>query len=315
MITSGLMICSFYLKKRFSRDDNNLYNLNEQFVTRDEEHKHDNVLDMLISFCQENFEFSDDEKNMKMFSVDSGTIQISDEETYRALSFSIRSGAYGLESNITDRNTKKIKYQRTEDDADIKNFKFLAFVPKDVNNTSVSKGIMIFQTLGTYGVKTITLNYLKRFFAERDLTLETRSVSIRAFIEKLVEYGRMYKITLVKNRVSPDSIDNIFINSGREERSYIKPQLKPAWFEKFLQLIESKSEIYEIEDVCYDDIKIQFKLGDNYRTVGLRHIDKFSVVEDIPDSIYKNGKYEEDALTKYMLDTAIEYKEKMIFNV
>ncbi len=316
MVNSGMMICSFYLKTRFARNEE-LYKLNSRFVTRDENHAFDNVKDMIVSFCSKHFNFADDELKMKMFSVDEKSMSLYDEDGYSAVSFTIRSGAYGIESDITDRTTKKVKYRRTSDDADIKDFKCVVFIPKDIGDNKIVKGIIIFQTIATYGVKTITVNNMKTFFADIGLTLEIRSVSVRVFVEKLVEQGGLYKVTFVKNRVSPDSSDNIFIATGREERSYIKPQLKQSWFGKFLNYLERKSDVdvFEIDDKEYDDIKVTFKINGNYRTVALRYIDKFSVVEDLPTSVYNNGKFNDSELVKYMISTAIDYKEKMIASV
>ena len=318
MVNSGLMVCSFSLKKRFSRGEESTCFLNDHFERKDEEENVDtysNVLEVFDAFFKNHIAFSDDEKKMKMFSVDSESIVKKSEETFEVVSFVISSGAYGVVSNITDRNTKKVKYQRTVDDADVKNFRCLIYIPKDIDYHKVTKGIMIFQTIGTYGVKTITQDYMRKFLAEFDLTLQTRSISVRSFIERLVKDGRLYKITFIKNRVSPDSTDNIFISTGREEVSYIKPYLKPNWFEKFLTLFDREDEIIEIDDIDYDDIKVQFKLGDNYRTVGLKNLDKLSIVEDIPETIFNNGRCDEMRLIEYMIETATDYKEKMIVAV
>ena len=233
MVNSGMMICSFYLKPRYARTEK-LYLLNGRYLTRDGERLYNNVFDMLISFCSKHFKFADDEIKMKMFSIDEGSVETHNYESYQALSFTISSGAYGIESNITDRTTKQVKYRRTIDDADIKGFKCVFFVPKDTDGIKITKGIVVFQNLATYGVKTITTNYMKEFFAQLGLTFETRSVSVRAFIEKLIDQGSLYRVTLIKNRISPDSSDNIFISVGREERSYLKPSLKRDWLNKFL---------------------------------------------------------------------------------
>lgn len=315
MLSSGLMICSFYLKKRFLRKREELYLMNHEYQTEDGKCSYSDIWDIMADFCARHVTYSDDEKSMKMFSIDD--MATYETETYRAISFIISSGAYGLESDITDRHTKKVNYHRTANDADIKDFTCLVFVPKDTGDTQITKGIFVFQTLATYGVKTITTKNMRAFFAELGLTLEIRSVSIRAFIEKLVEHGDLHKVTLINNHVSPDKADNMFITTGREERSYFKPRLKNDWLKKFLDFIDNKSDtdIFEIQGDLYEDIKITFKLGNNYRTVGLLDIDKFSVIEEIPQTIYNNGKCDLMELVKYMIETAEAYKEKMVFAV
>lgn len=311
------MICSFYLKKRFIHEREVIYNLNQNYESEDKKYGYKDFISMIIDFFKKHENYSDDEKGMKLFSINHNSLEIHEEETYRAITFEISSGAYGIESKITDRQSKKIKYLRTANDADIKDFMCTIYIPKDINDLTITKGMLIFQTLGTYGVKTITTKQMKEFFAELGLTLEIRSVSVRTFIEKLVELGNLHRVTLIKNHISPDLSDNMFIATGREERTYIKPKLKNEWFNRFLNFIDNKSDtdIFEINNESYENIKITFKLGNNYRTVGLMEIDKFSVVEDIPHKIYKNGKYDKKELLMYMIDTANTYKEKMVFTV
>lgn len=317
MINSGLMICSFYLKTRFLREREELYPLNQNCRVENNDRSYNDIFDMVAGFCQKHSDFLDDEKNMKMFSINDNSVKIYEDELNRAISFTISSGAYGLESNITDRQSKKIKYRRTINDADIKDFNCLFYVPKDTDDKTITKGILIFQTIATYGVKTITIKQLRAFFAEIGLTFETRSVSVRIFLEKLIGNGELHKMTLIKNRVSPDSADNIFITTGREERSFIKPKLKIPWVDKLLNFVEHKSDtdIFEINNETYEDIKVTFKLGNSYRTVGLIDIDKFSVVEDIPQQIFNNGRYNLEVLIGYMIETANTYKQRMIFTV
>lgn len=240
MISSGLLVCSFYLKKKFSRGNDNVIDLNRKINDEENNSEYADIFELFNYFLNDASKTKDDERSMKLFSVLPETIKNYDSETYRATSFAVNSGSYGLESEITDRISGKIKYKRTRDDADIKQFYCLIYVPKDADGTSIQKGIMLFQTLSTYGIKTITTQEMKEFFSKKGITLETRSVSVRMFMEKIIENGSLTKVTLVKNSVSPDSSDNMFISTGREEKSYIKPKLKQNWINKFLDFLDGK---------------------------------------------------------------------------
>lgn len=316
MISSGLLVCSFYLKKKFSRSNDNVIDLNHK-ISDEENNEYANIFELFSSFLDEVRQTKDDERSMKLFSVPPETIKSYDSETYRATSFAVNSGSYGLESEITDRISGKIKYKRTQDDADIKQFYCLIYVPKDADGTSIQKGIMLFQTLSTYGIKTITTQEMKEFFSKKGITLETRSVSVRMFMEKIIENGSLTKVTLVKNSVSPDSSDNMFISTGREEKSYIKPKLKQKWINKFLDFLDGKNQddIFEINDEKFQDIRITFSISGKSRTVRANDIDRFSVVEEIPDSIFNNGKYSKEKLINHMLTVAETYKSKMVFRI
>lgn len=316
MISSGLLVCSFYVKKKFSRSNENIIELNN--IMQDEQgNEYTDIFSLFDEFLKKSIETKDDENSMKLFSIDSAAITKYNCETYRAISFIVSSGSYGLESDIINRKTGKVRYKRTQDDADIKQFFCLIYLPKDCDEIKVQKGIMLFQTISTYGIKTITTKQMKDFFSQKGLTLETRSVSVRLFIEKIINNSALSKITLVKNNVSPDSSDNMFISTGREETTYIKPKLNQSWVKRFLDYLDGKhdDDIFEINDEKYQDIRITFSLSGKIRTVKVADIDKFSVAEEIPDSIFNNGKYVKEEIEKHMLSVAEEYAGKMIFRI
>lgn len=320
MINSGMMICSFFLKKSYSRGTDNVLMLNNDYNFTQEDDTTISFADcfkMFETFCSNHYDNTNDDKKMKTFSVERGSVKMYNEDVYKAMAFTVISGGYGIESDLTDSNTNEVLFHRDTHIADNKKFNVLLFVPKDQGEVCVSKGIMIFQTIGTYGVKTFSIKKMQEFFMSIGLSMQTRSVSVKTLIEKLIEQGNMYKITLIKERVSLNDADNMLISTGFEERSYIKPRLQPSWLQKLLVFFDrmDKSGVYEIDGEAFDDIKVQFKLGDRVRTAGLRNIDKFSVVEDFPETIFRNGRYDRTALLDYMIETAIAYKEKMIFTV
>ena len=312
MISSGMLVCSFTIKKRFSRTGD-LYHLNERVQMQN--HNYDDAVDVFTAFCRENERYTDDSASMKMFSIDQDSIKVFDQAAYKALAFTINSGNYGIESEITDRHTGIINYVVTEDDANIKKFKCLIYIPKDVAEHKVNKGILIFQTIASYGVKTLTCKQLKSFFSQNDMTFETRSVSARSFFEQLIQKGLAHKITLIKNRVSPDKSDNMLITSGREERSYYRPQLKESFVSRLLDFVEDRQDddLFEINDDEYEDVKVTFKIGNSYRTVSVSDLDRFSVVEEFPPHVFDDGGFNEQKVVNHMIDTACTYSQKMIF--
>lgn len=318
MINSGMMICSFLFKKRYSRGkDEDLLKLNQRYTFENDGVvvSFGDMFEIFDSFCKENYINANDEKKLKTFSIAKDSVKYSNTDTYRTMSFTIISGAYGIESDLTDSKTNEILFHRDTHVADNKKFNVLIFIPKDVGDKSVIKGILIFQTIATYGVKSITIDRLKAFIKDIGLSVDIRSVSVRALIEKLIENSGLQKITLIKDSVSLNDADNMLISSGREEKSFIRPKLQPQWLQKLLAFFENmdKSGVYEIEGEEYDDIRVHFDLGGRQRTASLSNIDKFSVIEDFPETIYNNGRYNNDELINHMIETADAYKVKMIF--
>ena len=318
MSNSAMLVCSFHLKKKFCRDDLDIYNLNQEILSNndEEETRFSNFFELLSLFCDNHATFSDDERLRKMFAIKSDTVSSHETDTYRASSFVIQSGSYGVEADMTNRKTLEVSYHRTEDEADVKLFRCVVYVPKDVGDVHINKGIFVFQSIASYGVKTITVDMMKRFFSQLGFTLETRSVSVQAFLQKLIDQGALNKVTLIRNAISPNMADNIFIATGREEKSYIKPQLRPEWLSKILGIFAKADETAVVEipdDEDFDDLAIQFKLGKNTRTVRLKNLDRLSIIEDIPDNVMTNRN--DSVLIDHMINTADAYKQKIVFEI
>lgn len=319
MTSHGMLVCSFYIKKRFSKGTNELLPLNLPFSIEIEDGKRavfDDVFHMLSSFCQRNMFLSDDEKQQKVFAIKENSYHEYHEATYRSCTFIVKSGSYGIEGEITNRHTQEVTHRMNSDEAPVKEFRVIAYVHQDAGDVFVTKGILVFQSISSYGVKTITVDRFRRFLAEYDLTLETRSVSVRTFIEKLIEQGNLYKITLIRNQLSPNTTDNMLINTGREEVSYIHPTLRQEWLQKILTIFQKADEtgICEIPDEeNFDDLSVHFRLGERTRTVRLKYLDRQSIIEDIPDEIIRDRN--ENTLPNYMIQTAYEYDARMVLRI
>ena len=316
MPNHGLLVCSFFVRKRFSREDGANYKLNHEYeaTVDDQDLKFKDIFGMFQSFCENSKEMIDNNKLQKVFLVKNQSVKEYSTETYKAVSFIIRSGSYGVESDMTDRISQQVIHHRSENEADVKEFHCIAFVPKDVGGVTIEKGILVFESIASYGVKTITCKYLREHLAQMGLTLETRSVSVSAFIEKLTKQGKLQRITVIKNHVSPNDADNMLITVGREEKSYINPQVHAEWLNKILRLFDrvDKEGICEIpDDEDFDDISFQFSIDGRMRTVRLRYLDRQSIVEDVPDGVINRD--DDTKLINYMIETADAYKDKMVF--
>lgn len=310
MFNHGMLVCSFYFKKRFSQS-NLIYKLNHKIP--EETPLYDDVTGIFRSFCEEHMQVKDDEKKQKLFSIKADSFKVYAYDTFRAISFVIISGDYGIEADITNRHTRTVVHHRNSDEANMQEFHCVAYIPYDAGKTLVKKGILVFESIASYGVKTVTTRHFRAFLANSDITLETRSVSVRSFMEKLISQDKLYRITFIRNHISPNQADNMLISTGREERSYIRPKFQPAWLQKFLSMFEEGNvcEIPDGED--FDDVSVQFKLGDKQRTVRLKNLDRFSIVEDMPDEVV--SETDDKKLIDYMINTADAYAEKMVFEI
>ena len=315
MIRHGLLICSFNLKKKYSKSS--LIEYIPLWATYENNGKiYDGFPKAFKEFVANFTNFSNDEKMMKMFSIDSNSIKTFNRSEYMTISGLIESGSYGIESEITNTKSKRVVYKKTIEDADVKKFQFLFYIPKS-NKEKAVKGIIIFESIGTFGVKTITTQKMKDFFSEKyDLTLETRSVSMTLMLEKLLKEQKLNKITLIKDKVSKDPVDNMFISVGKEETSYITPKLSDIGIKRLIEHIKGdRGDIIEINDEEYNDMVMTFKHMGHSKTVRLSSLDRFSIIEDVPEYIYSDTVVNRDKLIEYMENTAKDYAQKMVLAV
>lgn len=314
MIKHGLLVCSFQLRTKYKKTEE-LYSLNSPYEY--DEFVYKNVIDMFLAYLKNYEKFSVNEKQMKLYAVAQDSVEVKAEKNATVITGRILCGSYGIQSNMTNKDTKQVVYNRKKEDADIKPFQFMIYVPKDDEDAEVIKGILLFEMIGAYGVKTITTINMRSFFSEKvGLTMELRSISVRAMLEKMLHEEKLNRITFIRNKISPDASDNIFHNIGREEKSYYKPSLKSSWVAKLLDFADGSSQntdIFEVENERYEDIKLSFIFDGHNKTIRLMEMERFSFVEDIPDRIYNGSEIDLEKLRRYMVEIADSYLRKMIY--
>lgn len=315
MIKHGLLICSFQLKRKYSKKEEDYYLLNQTY--ENDEHTYTNVIEMFECFIKSYTEYDDNEKNMKMFAIDESSVIKEYNKNAWIINGKILCGSYGIESEMTNKDTKEVVYTRKKEDADIKPFHFIVYVPKDKDEGKVNKGLLLFEMVGAYGVKTITTNYMRKYFSDEiGLTMEIKSVSVRVFIEKMFEKSTLNRITFIRNKVSNDYSDNIFYNVGREEKTYYKPRLKEEWKNKIIDFFDrskDESEVFEIENEGIEDIKLNFTHDGRNISIRVKDTERFSIIEDIPDKIIEDTRNDKRVLLEYMIKTAESYIERMVY--
>ena len=230
----------------------------------------------------------------------------------------INSGAYGIESNITDIKTNEIVYKKKENHADIKPFYFFLAIPTKNDKYEIEKGIIIFQNIGVYGIKTITMRKLKEYLSEFfKLSLYSGNICPEVFVERLLKDNIINKLIVIKNNVSEDAADNIGIGYGKQEVSYSRLIMKDSMKEKLMNYIKSRNRIFEIEDAKYDQVKVNVQdASGRIRTINLNSIDNLSLIESIPNEIrLSNGYPDQDKMLEHFKKVTNEYMEKMIFKI
>ena len=324
MASISITACSFYLRKKNSRTTRDVYNLNDSFTIA--------TTDGIIKrYCDYSILFKDFFENHTMMQIDQvkqhsfhceyDQNPIIDNEEYKVYCAKIYSGDYGSSSEIINSNTKEIKYKKEIDDIDVKPFFIFLVIPKDNDKVKVQKGMLIFQNIGPYGIKTITTVKMQDYFSNNyDISIQCNCIAPKLFIERVLKKNKLNKISLIKNYKSNDKADNLYKGYGTEVRVLGNLEFSESQFDKLMESIKYASggryNPFEFEHIPYHNAKIQVKIGEHVKTINVHNIDRLSIIEEIPDDIKStDGHPDKTKLIDYIKTTIDYYLSEMVLTV
>lgn len=318
----SITACSFHTRKKNKKGIEGICSLNKPKLYKDKEKGEEkgfpNFMEVFMDFWERYGEYTNYIEEQKLFSFDK-SVKIEDEEVnYKYFMGKINSGAYGIESEITNIETNKVVYKKKDKDADIKPFYFFLVIPKKNDKYEVEKGIIIFQNIGVYGIKTITMNYLKEYLIKYfNISIYSGNICPEIFVERLLKDNKINKLIVVKNNTSSDVSDNIGIGYGKQEVSYSKLIMKDSMKQKLINFSKNKNRMFELEDSKYDQVKVNVEdTNGRVRTINLNNINNLSIIESVPKEIrLPNGYPDQEKMLEYFKKVTDEYMEKMIFKI
>lgn len=315
----SILAGSFIIKKRNTSDDDR-FDLNDVITHIDKygsPNYFNDFFEAIKEFVDEHCVYEKTSEVNKIFRCEI----LADVENYgngRGMLLRIHSGGYGLVSDIVNTSSGDTEFKRLEHHADVKMFYLYIYVPY-LEDMEITKGFIFFENIGIYGVKIITLHHIRKFFSDRKLTFCFMNIAPDAFLEKLFKKGVIQKVSYVKNAISQDKSDNLFLNRGKEMRTIFSPVYKTNMLSLCKEFFKSKdknlkSKICEIDNVEYDDLKFTFDLNGRERTISLRAIDNLSIVEDLPENLATDseGRIEMQEFKNYMKKNAEDYIKEML---
>lgn len=248
-----------------------------------------------------------------MFKVETENINVEENEKFRYTYIDINSGGYGIEANIVNTKTNKILYTRKKEHAETIHFRVFFAVPK---GDDTCKGIIIFQNIGQYGIKTITTDYLRKFINdELNLYTTTGNICPQVFVKKLLDNDGLMKIIYTRNNISNDKSDTDTMGYGKEERIIAGFSNVKKWKEKISGYFNGTSRVYEFEDIDYSGVKFVTSIYGRTRTININNINNLSIIEGIPDEVTNSfGDIDDEKLKKHFIEVTKEYLEHMVYN-
>ena len=309
----SLTACSIWLREKRPSKKNaiRVFNLNKEIEGKKQ--KYSDFFDLIRDFCLNYNNFISNKNEQKIFKIVTRNIKVEENELFRYTYIDINSGGYGLEADIVNTNTNKVEYTRKKEHAEMMHFRVFFAVPK---GKEVYKGIILFQNIGQYGIKTITTDYLRSFINTKlDLYTTTGNICPQVFVKKLLEYNGINKLIYTRNNISDDKADKENIGYGKEERIIAKFRNMDKWKEKIFSYFNGKNKIYELDDIEYTGLKMVTSIYGRERTIDINNIDRLSIIEGIPDGVKNNyGDIDDLKLKEHFIKVTGEYLENMVYN-
>lgn len=325
MFNLSLTACSFHLRKNNSHSLDSVYPLNDSFDLKLKDGSvvhYERITELFELFFEEYAKMYTDSKRKQVFQCTFDRNR-NYYDTGSCIMFYVRihSGIYGSSSEIFSGDTGESLLVKKPNDIELRPFYLFFFIPKDSDKVKVQKGIMIFQNVGPYGIKTITTTHMQEFFSSTfGVTIRCATISPNLFIKKVIKQDNIQKLVMVKNMKSPDNADNCDLGYGKEVREIGALRFSETKWSIIMDSIKSfagnKASIFEFEDKDYDVLKVDVDIGGRTRRIDLHNLDRLSIIEAIPDSLQgADGHPILTDLIPYFQGVANEYLSEMVLSI
>ena len=221
------------------------------------------------------------------------------QKLYDILYGRVKTGEYGIESELVNQTTGNLSYNRTTDDADVMPFGFAILIP----DGSINNAIIVIQSIGIYGMKKVLEGKIIQCIKDinNEYRFEMGVILPKVVLDRYFEHGTLQKIRLIRYSIPNDLSERYGLNCGVNEFIEERVIRKPQGF-----LENKKKELHEwrngerrydaviqLDDFEHDDLKMEFSFGRNSKTISLKNIDNLQMCEDITDLVRSIGGHPE----------------------
>ena len=264
--------------------------------------------------------YEDDQSREQIYKfVDYDVVQEFDDTGSKYLKYlygRMKTGSYGIETEIVDKTTSVITHTQNEDEAGVKPFDFFIILPQD----DCTETIVILQTVSQFGIKGVLKNGFERFLKDNYEVgyIHFGSIYPRQYIEKFIRDGQLKKLRLLKYGLSADIAEKYGVTSGfRKAKMETIVSNKDGFDFSLLESIKrcvrgliNYSDVVVLDNE-YDDIKLEFSLGKKSKSFSLRNLDRIVVAQDISNIVQvKGGNPIKESIVEIMREEAEEYLQE-----
>lgn len=302
----NISLSSYTLRVKEHSSDNYV-KMNEIKNNKDMDKNDDmkDILKLFLDFYKINVsDKSDEQKIFQIFQFGQESDITINSTRYRIFNGIVKTGNYGYESEIYNKNQKSISYIRQKEDAELLPFYFLIALP--VNR---DQGIVLLQGFKQYGIKTIFSDTLNNYFLfeNPEYKIEFNNLVDEKLLKLLLDKGFTSKIRYIKFK-QPVNLEDAYDTNGDHEEipnelhaelsvysgsniafSKIMRSMKNQLPYKKSNEGDSLSKLIEFTDFEYDNVKIEIKINGKNRTIDLSNLEKLRPIMDITDEVLREN--------------------------
>lgn len=243
----------------------------------------------------------------------SSYVGIEEHELMRFFYGRIKTGEYGVESEIVDVNTSEMTHHVTAHEARVMPFDFLVAMSCDVND----QALILLQTQGKYGIKTQLEGQLKKYISNLNSSyvLDFGKVLPKTYIKNYLENGMIKRLKLYRYNIPNDKVDAYGLIPTDKRKCECRIISSPEGFTRKIydnisECLEGRRmycDIVEVDDIEIEDLKVEFDIRNKKKTISMKNIDKVVVSIDVSDEVETKGG---NPVKESMRDVFIEYAEE-----
>lgn len=262
--------------------------------------------------------YDNNRNNESVFTVDDIKRKLIENENgqarYEVLFLRVKTGDYGVESEIVDSGSGITSYTRSATEADVLPFGCCIMVPCG----EFKSGVVTIQSIGRYGIKSVMNKridaYVKAINSNLRITMGT--IVPKVYMERFLEHGVLQSIRIIRHGIPNDVADQYGVDRNVknivEERVIRKPSgflsNKLSDIKACMNGTKRYDEVVQIEGFEVDDLKLDFKMGKRNKSISLKNLENLVAAEDITDEVaIEKGNPNFSSLCEIMQTTAEFY--------
>lgn len=310
----GVHVSCFKIRKKRSGVNSRLplFSNLAGFISSDETK---NIKDLLKEFYQKYNEAVKVDELSKLFSTKSNSLKVIEKNETIYISFTIKCGVYGIKSDITNIENNKVVFRKKINNADVKDFRIMFVFKKDNSECKCTKGLILFEVLGQYGIKDITTKIFNNFLGENyNLVCDIRNVVTKDAYKSILRNGNVKKLSLIKNKPSPTFNSMFGINTGKEVRTVYLSRFKrsESLIEKLFSLTTNDDDVYELDE-RFDEIDLTVNMNGRTKTINIKNIDSLYIIDQLSSNVIdKDGNMIVDRIDDEMIEHSNDYLKSIV---